>query len=798
MSIEGETPRHVEARASNGLNPGRDSTRLHRLGAPCYAVITALVWLGSVAHGQLPLARITAVYPPGAQCGTTSLVTIQGSDLDSPERLIFSDPRIQGLPSTNGPTQFRVVIPPEVQPGTVDLRFVGRFGVSNPRVFALDTLPELQAGPDHRATHQAFDLPLDTVVNGRAAANARTWFRLRLLANQRCVFQIQARAIDSRLEPVLTLETVAGNELARSRRGFLDFQSTAEGIYLLALHDVTFRGGDEYAFRLVASTGPHLDAVAPGVLIPGKSQSVILYGRQLPGGKPSAVGGADGRLLESCEVTIQAPEPHAFTETAAYRPATVTQPGFWWRWTVDGRRSNPIFFAVSSPSLAPSTHFPGTTYPTLQPPVDLWSQFGPRQRPGGVTFEAKKGEVWWLEVFSERLGFNADPQVVVQRLTRTAEGAERTVDVVDFQDLDANFGTPGYPTTSRDSAGRLEIPEDGTYRITVFDVFNPLPTQPRHPYRLLVRPPTPHFQLVAHPISQPPADPNQRPAQAWPIFLRKGETIPIRILAFRREGFDGEIEYSATNLPAGMTATPTRLYPGQNTATLLLQANEDAAPWTGPLTVHGWSGAAAEIPRREAFAASILWNVGDSNIEPVASRPTRGIYAAISAHESAPVIVATVAPGPIEAEEGAQVLIPLRIERRGDYKGELKLKAFGHPELEKLGELIVPPNATNATLEIKLAERKLPAGKHCFFLQGLTQGKYRNQPEAVDIAVRELQAATDALASASAEQKAAAEAVRNAAEARKKAAEERAQPRDVTIVVTSSPIQVTVKPAFKS
>lgn len=787
----------MEPRAAASVETGCVLTNPHLLVHPVLGILLALALPGLATRAQLPVARLTSVFPSGAQTGTTPILTVQGSDLDGPERLVFSDPRIFGIPSTNGPAQFQVVIPPDARPGVLDVRFVGRFGISNPRAFVVDSLPEMQAGPDHRSTNQAFELPLDTIVNGRATANARTWFRTRFVANQRCVYQVQSRSIDSRLEPVLTLQGAAGNELARSHRGFLEFQAAAEGFYLLALHDVTFRGGDDFTFRLVASTGPYLDAAMPGALDPGKAQPVTLYGRNLPGGKPSAFSGIDGRPLESREVTLEAPEPEAFGDTASPRPSAATSPGTWWRWATESHRSNPLFFAASLGSTSPMVDAGDSPLRTIQPPVELWSRFGSRQKPGGVTLEARKGEIWWIEVFSERLGFNTDPQVVVQRAIKHSDGTGGWVDVADFQDLDSNFGTPGYPTTSRDAAGRVEIPENGLYRVTVLDAFHALATQPRLPYRLVIHTPVPHFQLVMHPVAPPSADPNQRPAHAWTTFLRRGETIPIRVLAFRREGFDGEIELSATNLPVGVTATPTRLYAGQNTATVLLQASDDAPPWVGAISVDGRSGNGAEMLRRRASAASILWNVGDFNIEPVLSRPTRGLYAAVSAHESAPVVLAAGASSSIEAEEGAAVSIPLRIARQGEFKGELKLKTYGHPELEKLGELVVPANATNATLEIKLSERKLPVGRHSLYLQGLTQGKYRNQPEAVALATRELEAASEALKAASVEEKAKAEAAKGAAEARKKAAEEKAQPRDVTLLVTSAPIHLTVKPAHK-
>ena len=49
--------------------------------------------------------------------------------------------------------------------------------------------------------------------------------------------------------------------------------------------------------------------------------------------------------------------------------------------------------------------------------------------------------------------------------------------------------------------------------------------------------------------------------------------------------------------------------------------------------------------------------------------------------------------------------------------------------------------ATNAILEIDLAEHKIPAGTHTFYLQTQTSGKYRNNPEAAKAAEEALKQA---------------------------------------------------------
>ena len=49
-------------------------------------------------------------------------------------------------------------------------------------------------------------------------------------------------------------------------------------------------------------------------------------------------------------------------------------------------------------------------------------------------FTAKKGEVWWVEVASERYGLPTDPSIVVQHVTETGDTEKRT-DLVELSDI---------------------------------------------------------------------------------------------------------------------------------------------------------------------------------------------------------------------------------------------------------------------------------------------------------------------------------------------------------------------------
>ena len=66
-----------------------------------------------------------------ARAGEAVEVTVQGADLEDPKGLMFSIPG--AMVQATGGTTFRVQFPAGMPPALGDVRFSGRFGVSNPR-----------------------------------------------------------------------------------------------------------------------------------------------------------------------------------------------------------------------------------------------------------------------------------------------------------------------------------------------------------------------------------------------------------------------------------------------------------------------------------------------------------------------------------------------------------------------------------------------------------------------------------------------------------------------------------------
>jgi hypothetical protein len=752
--------------------------------------VKALMFITAVAapllsRAELPLTRLSTLFPPGGRAGTSFEVAITGTDLDETNHLHFSHTNITSKPKLSektgepDPNRFLVTIGADVPPGIYEARAVGRFGASNPRGFVVGNLAELTSPTTNHTAESAAEVTLGTVVNGRADANAVDYYQFSAKKGQRVLVECLAKDIDSRLDDTLILSDTGGRELERQRRGgLLDFIAPVDGRFVIGVSDFIYRGGDEYFYRLTIGAGPHLDFVFPPAGLPGTKAQYTLYGRNLPGGASTNGLSIDGKPLEQLTVEIELPEGPAAQRSPptglALKPAEAVIEGLEYRLNTGREVSSPVLlsFATAPVVRESEPNSEPEQAQTVSVPCEFVGQFYPAGDRDWLKFEAKKGEIYWIEAFSHRLGLPTAPFALVQRVTRNDKGEDQASDVNEIYASDANIGGPEFNTSTRDPSGRFEVKEDGVYRVRVSDLFNRYQSNPRFVYRLSVRKETPDFRLVALPQAPPPLNKDAKEATLWTPLLRRGETVPVKVLAFRRDNFEGEIQLGVEGLPRGVTAGAGRIETSKNSGLLFLTAAEDVESWFGPVTVVGKATVAGNELMRKARAGTISWSVPDYNNEAVRPRLARALFLTISGAESAPVTIEPTENKTWEAVSGTKLQIPLNVIRRGEFNETLSLKATGVAGLDGLKELTVENKTNAASLEIDLGQQKLSAGTYTFYLQAQTKGKYRNNPEAAKEADEAAKQAEKLAADLAAEAKRASD---RAAEATKAAEESAAQ-----------------------
>ena len=479
--------------------------------------------------------------------------------------------------------------------------------------------------------------------------------------------------------------------------------------------------------RRRVSIGPYVDFIFPPAGVPGSRTTFTVFGRGLPGGKPANLRGGDRKPLEKLDIEILLPAANDAVRNGFTRPVSAVDDGIFYSLKSAEGASNPVFIGSSSAPVSKEAE-PNNKAGQAQKitvPCEVAGQFFPAADVDCYAFDAKKGDVFWLEVYSHRTGRTTSPFLLVQR-----EGT----DIKDAYASDADPGGKRFTTLSNDPAFRFEAKEDGTYRVSVSDLFGATRSNPASTYRLAIRKETPDFRLVALVEPPPPATKkDDRSAAPRGVLLRAGETTAVKVLAIRRDGFAGAIELSATNLPDGVKCVPTKIGEGKNDGILLLTASEKPAKSCVAIHVIGKAKIGIGEVQHEASAGAVVWSVADFNVDAVPSRLTADFCIAVNGAEAPPIRIESAEDKVWQAAAGAKLEIPLRITRSGEFKEALKLKAAGIAAVDALKEIDVDAKAATATATLDLKALKFPAGESTIFFSTQTKGKYRGKDVAITV-----------------------------------------------------------------
>jgi len=729
--------------------------------------------IGSDGQAQtvcLPLPRLLTTMPMGGTVGTQVEVTITGENLEDANELIFTHPGITAVPKMDASGQpeaskFMVTIAAECPPGIHEARLMTRLGISSSRVFCVDTLPQVLQTTPNTTLATALPLQVNSICNAVMTTKAVDHYSFDAVKGHRYIVNCAARGIDSKLDAVLIIGDAAGRDLVVERRGgTLDFTATEDGRHTIKVHELTFKGGPAYYYRLSLQEIP-VDAAVP---LFASTRTVNSFSWP-----PAGLGAAS----ETQEV-----EPN-------------------------------------------NTH---TQVQKITLPCDISGSFFPAADVDTFEFTATKGDVWWVEVASERLGRPTDPAILVQHLTGSG-AEEKLTDLAEFTDIappmkpSSNgyaYDGPPYDGGSSDIIGRLEIKEDGVHRIQLSDLFGGTRNDARNVYRLIVRKAAPDFAVAAWGLHMELRN-GDRNALSKPLALRGGITVALEVVAVRRDGFDGDIELVMEGLPEGVTAQGLKIAKGKTRGIMLLTADQNAPRSLANVTFYGKSSIADSPVTRPVHMAGFAWPIVDSWGEVPSPRLVTGLPVSVTGSEFAPITIAASEKKVWEVTAGEKLTIPLVHTRRSEFSGAvLQLKTSGQG-FEGNPRFDVSLTADTSEAVLDTAALKTPPGDYLISFYGSAVAKYRYNPDAVPVAemahqkavaeaavaAAEVQKLTEAATAAASETKVEADkAVADAtakkqmldtavteAAAKLKAVTDLATPRDTVDIILSEPIAIKVK-----
>jgi hypothetical protein len=658
----------------------------------------------------LNLAKASAIY--FSEPGVTGKILHVKELPDLPENRLGEN----GTPSTIDlgplPPRNQVTVEVEVSPdaeiGPVRFRLQTPLGTSPEGRFLIEPYYGESADKEPNDTAEtAVETYLPAILTGAISKPGDVdYFKIHVNAGQQLVFQNGAASIGSTLQPVVSIlaedQSAVGEFGADGGRDAIRFAHRFDqaGVYYIRIADYQESGKNSNFYRFIVGNYPVVLSAFPLGLELGKTREIALKGESVP-----SKLGVKGELGELSEDSILLRPGHSFNQMTLalgrepeIEPAPgqlvpipvtingrVTGPdGNTYRFharkdqklilEVNARRlgsdldsfvevldrnSNPIERASVRPILETST----TLSERNSTSRDI--RFNSRTGFGVGDWVMIGAEIIRIETIPDSpdadIGFDSfNGQRIAYFDTSTeAHAVDKPIYKVQIHPPGAKFtpnglplvrlyyqnddGGPGY---GKDSLVHFTAPADGDYLVRIKDVRGV--GGDNFAYRLTVREPRPDFRL-----SVSPRNPN----------VPMGGSIPVEITAFRMDGFDGPIQVSLENLPAGLKATTGVIAPGQVSTTLLLSAAADAALSTA-------------VPLKAVGRAQNLTHVAnpEDTLKLIALMPK-------------PDVLMTAQTKEVEVEQGKTAEISVAIERQNGFGGRVPVAVMNLPRRVKLVDI---------------------------------------------------------------------------------------------------------------
>lgn len=433
-----------------------------------------------------------------------------------------------------------ITIDPTAQPGDRELRMKAPTGLTNPMCFQVGQLPEVceQEPNDPHLPIQFPEEPslkLPVTLDGQIKPGDVDRFQFHAQSGQNLVLRAQARHLDPYLadavpgwfQATMSLYDAQGNEVAfDDDYGFdpdpaLFYTVPADGDYVLEIRDSIYRGREDFVYRVSVSEDPFVTSIFP-------------LGGQLG---EKVVASVFGWNIDKDRLRLDTEPGGGAIRQAFLKQGDVV--------------SNPILYAVDAlPECA--EHESNDTEKDAQRvklPCIVNGRIGEPGDEDVFSFKAKAGETVVAEVYARRLRSELDAT-----LKLTDETGKVVASNDDHEDKES-----GLLTQYADPYLCVQLTSDGAYFVHLTD------TQRQGGescgYRLRIGPPHPDFALRVAPSS---------------VNVAPGRAAVITVYAFRKEGFDGDIEVALSRPPDGFRLDGGRIPASRDRVRMTLSASADA------------------------------------------------------------------------------------------------------------------------------------------------------------------------------------------------------------------------------
>lgn len=490
-----------------------------------------LITLFSQVAAQNVRPQIGYVYPTGGRVGTTASVQLGTYDWTPDMQVFVHNPSIN-LKLTGPVGEFKMTPPPfwfgakasitqpplarevpavfeipDDQPiGPVHWQAANANGGSNLGTFFVSNIDEFVEPERHTDVIALPPLPL--AVSGRIhKITDSDTYSFTAQANGLVTCRLHDR-IGQPFNGVLTVRDQQERVVADaanttgSAETTVMFHASQGNVYTINVHDVNFSGDRSYVYRLTLEQGPRVVATLPCVLARGQATEVEFIGWGLVSGNLQ---------LESV------------TREVSVTESIVQEHMDYVLKTEHGDVQVKLAVGVASDSRAPMSQ--DLAKRTLTCPTSVAGSFTEIDSASLMPIErywlaAKKGDFYHLSVEAARWGSTADPSLTI--VSSSGKELLRSDDAADSVDIHADFN----------------VPEDGTYEITLSDLSGTKPSRAKV-YRLSIE----NQESASEFTLQAPER----------IDIPLGGKIDLTAKTIRRGAWDEPIVLTLEDLPAGVT-----------------------------------------------------------------------------------------------------------------------------------------------------------------------------------------------------------------------------------------------------
>ena len=497
--------------------------------------------------------EVTTFSPTGVTRGQTAEVTAGGNLGGTWPAQVWTDNPGLTIEALEGRGKLKVTAAAHARPGLTWVRLIGADGASVPRPLFVSQLPEVAEVEPNNSFKERQQLSNPAVITGKLQKQ-----------NDVDVFSIPAQAGQT------IVASAIANELLGSPMDAVLQICTESGTVLTQDHDS--HGLDPQLTYTVAQAGNYLVRIfafpsEPNSTIGFAGGDAYLYRLTITTGGyadhtlPLAV--QRGKPTELKLHGWNLPSPAATLEV----PATDLRELLFFQ-AQDAAGLVPLL-ATNLPSLVAETTASRETPQECPLPCVLSGRLDEPKDSDIFRFTAAKGKTLSIKAESDSIGYEVDPVLRVTdeagKVLAEAESPRRG----------------GEPVLS------FTPPTDGPYRLEISDLHRRGGL--RYAYRLTLAPVTPDFAVTL---------------AAGTFSIVPGKTLEIPLTIDRKSGFAAEIEFTAENLPAGITAAPLKSLPAGDTAKtakLVLTAAAEAKP--GMFQLLAKSGGDVPFTRRATYSA---------------------------------------------------------------------------------------------------------------------------------------------------------------------------------------------------